>query len=259
MIYERALAERDRLEREVKKLKKELKKYPEGKLVYSSSGKYVKYYISDGHDKEYIPANQREIAEEMAMKRYITTLIDEYSNEIISLNFYINHHQKHTMSADDWLSDLSKYQDLISSQFKPSSKKLKEWVEAKYETNSEYPEQLINKGLSGHMVRSKSEATIDLFLTQNHIPFRYECKLDLGEGVYYPDFTILHPKTLKIYYWEHFGMMDNEKYRKKVNDKLKVYNRNGIIQSVNLITTYETAEKPLTPEYVKMMVEYYFL
>ena len=77
-----------------------------------------------------------------------------------------------------------------------------------YEKNPKYPEHLIHKTVSGIYVRSKSESMIALQLYTEKIPFRYECALQLGETTLYPDFTILHPKTGEIFYWEHFGMMD---------------------------------------------------
>jgi hypothetical protein len=38
----------------------------------------------------------------------------------------------------------------------------------------------------------------------------------------YPDFTIRHPVTGEVYYWEHFGMMDNENYAHNVYSKLQL-------------------------------------
>lgn len=109
------------------------------------------------------------------------------------------------------------------------------------------------------MVRSKSEAFIDMLLHANKIPFRYECALTLGSITYYPDFTIMHPKTGEIFYWEHFGMMDDPAYAGKAFSKLHNYSKHGIIPSINLITTYETQDHPLDLDTVHRLVEQYFL
>ena len=93
---------------------------------------------------------------------------------------------------------------------------------------------------------SKSEALIDMALFSHLIPFRYECELSLGTHILYPDFTIRHPKTDDIYYWEHFGLMDNPSYCQNVSFKLQQYSLNGIIPSIQLITTYETGTHFLT-------------
>lgn len=100
---------------------------------------------------------------------------------------------------------------------------------------------------------------IDMFLYTNHIPFRYECALSLGETTIFPDFTILHPKTGDIYYWEHFGRMDEPSYYKNVAPKLQLYISHGIIPSINLITTYETQNNPLSSEIIDKIIHYYFL
>lgn len=130
---------------------------------------------------------------------------------------------------------------------------------APYDSNPKYPEQLTLKTSSGHFVRSKSEALIDMALFTHRIPFRYECALILGNDTFYPDFTIRHPKTGKTYYWEHFGLMDVPAYCKNVSSKLQHYSLNGIIPSIHLITTYETKENPLSPEVIEKIIEHYFL
>lgn len=126
-------------------------------------------------------------------------------------------------------------------------------------TNPKHPEQLSIKTSSGHFVRSKSEALIDMALFSHRIPFRYECALTLGNNTFYPDFTIRHPKTGDTYYWEHFGLMDNSSYCRNVSLKLQQYSLNGIIPSIHLITTYETGEQPLNSELIEKIIDHYFL
>ena len=128
-----------------------------------------------------------------------------------------------------------------------------------FEHNEKNPEQLIHKTISGNFVRSKSEAFIAMLLHINRIPFRYECALQLGETTIFPDFTIRHPETGQIYYWEHFGLMDNPAYCKNAFSKLQLYVSGGIIPTIHLITTYETLENPLSSELVENIVQQYFL
>ena len=128
-----------------------------------------------------------------------------------------------------------------------------------YEHNPNYPEQLLHKTSSGNLVRSKSETIIDMFLYTNQIPFRYECALHIGDTTVFPDFTIRHTQTGALYYWEHFGRMDDPSYYKNVFSKLQLYTSHGIIPSINLITTYETKENPLSSEVIEKIIEHYFL
>ena len=125
--------------------------------------------------------------------------------------------------------------------------------------NPLFPEQRIHKCASGHLVRSKSEAIIDMVLYTNQVPFRYECALTLGKTVIYPDFTIRDPSSGKTYYWEHFGMMDQPSYAARTFSKLQLYTSFQIIPSIQLITTYETQEHPLNTETAEALVRQYFL
>ena len=74
-----------------------------------------------------------------------------------------------------------------------------------------------------------------------------------------PDFTIRHPKTGEFYYWEHFGLMDDPAYSKNAYSKLQFYASCNIIPSIQLITTFETKDIPLSSEMIESLIEYYFL
>ena len=133
------------------------------------------------------------------------------------------------------------------------------WRAESYETNPSHPENLIHTTLAGHKVRSKSEVIISNLLYTNQIPYRYEAALPLKEFTTYPDFTIMHPVTNKIFYWEHFGMMDNAPYCDTACNKLKTYCYNGIFPSMQLITTYETSKCPISTDQVQQIITQYFL
>ena len=259
MIYERALAEQKRIETELKKLQAKLKTYPKGKLICTHSGKYPKYYVSDGHSKKYIKQKQLPLAEELAAKRYISALIEDYTHELTAINQYLNHHQNHATTADKIISASSPYHKLLTPYLKPLSQELNEWMNSDYEKNTSHPENLIHTGSSGTLVRSKAESMIDSLLHEHQIPFRYECKLDLGDITYYPDFTIRHPVTGQTYYWEHFGKMNDPMYRNTTCSKLNTYIQHNIIPSINLITTYEIPGHPLTRDFIDFTIKRYFL
>ena len=184
-------------------------------------------------------------------------MLDELLLEKKACTQYLQHFAKFSNKSEQLLNS-PPYIPLLKSYFKPKSQTHDEWVNANYSRNVNHPEHLIHKSLSTNLVRSKSEAMIDTVLFQNHIPYRYECLLQLGDLHFYPDFTILHPITNQIYYWEHFGMMDNPNYAKNVFSKLLIYSSNNIIPSINLITTYETQTSPLNIYQVEEIIHYYF-
>lgn len=163
--------------------------------------------------------------------------------------------------ATDLLTDSSPYYPLLQSYFAKDKLPVsaQKWCAESYETNPSHPENLIHTTLAGHKVRSKSEVIISNLLYTNQIPYRYEAALPLKEFTAYPDFTILHPVANKIFYWEHFGMMDNVPYCDTACNKLKIYCYNGIFPSMQLITTYETSKCPISTDQMQQIITQYFL
>ena len=259
MLHNRILQESQRLAQKIKSLQSDLKHFPDGQLVCCHQRSGWKWYHSDGHTKSYIPKTNRSYAEKLAIKKYLETTLSELTQEQDALQAYLKKHQTSSLKSQKLLNEIPAYKELLAPYFKSDSQELNEWMLASYETNSHYPEHLIHKTASGRLVRSKSEAIIDMILYSNNIPFRYECALYLEDYPIYPDFTIRHPATGETYYWEHFGIMDDPAYAQNAFSKLQLYNSHNIIPSIQLITTYETKEHPLSIEMIQKIVEYYFL
>ncbi len=230
---------------------------PEGKLICAKNTPGYKWYQSNGHTKVYIPKESRRLAEQLAIKKYYSLMLKDLENELLAIQFYLRH--RSPVSKAEQLLTSPEYQNLLAPHFTPQSPDLIEWMNAPYERNPLHPEQCIHKSISGNLLRSKSEAMIDMFLHLNKIPFRYECALSLGETTLYPDFTICHPHTRQIYYWEHFGLMDSPLYAQNTYTKLQLYTSHNIIPTIQLIATYETKEHPLNPKVIENTIEQYFL
>ena len=124
------------------------------------------------------------------------------------------------------------------------SEELQKWAHEEYEINPKDPELRNVPTVDGIKVRSKSEALIVMLLSVNHIPYRYECRLDVGGHAYYPDFTIRHPVTGEYFYWEHCGKMGDFKYVIRFLNKFRIYILNGYLPDHNLILTYESDNHP---------------
>ena len=246
-----------RLDEQINSLHSQIESLPDGKIICTPNGKGYKWYRSDGHKSVYIPKSERNLAEQLAVKKYLKQIEEDCKQEKIAIDFYLRHHQ--SSKAEDLLINKPGYQELLSSFFKPQSQIIEDWLKLPFEQNPKYPENKIHKTSSGNMVRSKSEALIDMILYTHKIPFRYECELQVGDYKIYPDFTIMHPKTGKIFYWEHFGKMDDPKYSRNVGDRIQTYVNKGIIPSIDLITTYESLIHPLSLEEVVTIVKEKFL
>lgn len=109
------------------------------------------------------------------------------------------------------------------------------------------------------MVRSKSELNIANALAEHGIPYKYECPLQLINGVtIYPDFTVLSVRGRREIYWEHRGMMDDKEYAKGSVQRMKMLMQNGIFLGQNLVITEETSTNPLGTNEINAVIENYF-
>ena len=259
ILYQRILSESQRLEKQLCDIRQHLKNFPNGTLICTHDKKYQKWYQSDGHTQTYISKKDRKLAEQLATKKYLSLLVDDLAHEKKALDFYLRHHKETIPQSQALLINAPEYQELLLPLFAPISKELLDWQNAEFPTNQKYSEQLSIKTSSGHFVRSKSEALIDMALFNHRIPFRYECAFILDDITIYPDFTIRHPQTGQTYYWEHFGLMDTPSYCRNAASKIQQYSINGIIPSIHLITTYETGEHPLSSEVIEKIIDHYFL
>lgn len=250
---------REQIIKKMHGIERQQKKLPEGKLICSHTGKYCKWECSNGKTKTYIPKKDRILAEKLAAKKYLSALWDDLAHEKYAIDLYLRSHSNYKSKVEELLTASPEVEKLLSPYFNPVSRELTEWMKSPYETNPQNPEHLTQKIGPNEFVRSKSEAMIAKVLKQHKIPYRYEEKLLLDEIELYPDFTIRHPKTGEMYYWEHFGLLDKPDYVRKMHFKLKIFTKHNIMPGINLITTYENQDVPLTFEMIEMMVKYYFL
>ncbi len=259
MFYQKLSRRKDQIESQLIALKKELEGLPPGELHVKRNGNYTKWFNHHEGRIEYIPKSQRFTAEQLAVRKYKAMLLQELEVEKQAIEAYLKCMDRNLQRSSDLLKEDSGVRPLLDKYFKSSDYDIETWMQEPFEKNAAHPEHLIHKTVAGFNVRSKSESLIVSALYLNHIPFRYECALYLGEIVVYPDFTILHPITKKIYYYEHFGMMDNPEYAHSAYRKMELYSEHGIIPSINLMTTYETKKHPLDYETINKVIEDYFL
>lgn len=221
-VNERAIRKRiDIIKEQLNTLGKLTDKLPDGELVCAKNGKSYKWYKKQNGMYEYILKDNRKLAQKLALKKYYDMNIKDLQAELKACKAYMQKTKQNKEYVEKFLCN-SEYEKLITCEIAPKNKQLVEWENAEFEGNRNFSDKLIVKGTNGKYLRSKSEAIIDRILFNAGIPFHYEEKLELGQFSFYPDFSIKHPDSGKIFYWEHFGMMDNENYAHNVYSKLQL-------------------------------------
>ena len=247
-----------RLKKERAQYIKQIKKMPQGHIECSKNGKSYKWRQCLEGKRLYIPKSNEELAVKLVYKGYLENRIRDIDDEIKALTAYRKEYDEDKSKLKEYISN-PEISRLLAKIFTPKEEAFKIWQNEPYDKSTEYPERLVHRCLSKDMVRSKSEMMIDDALFRHGIPYRYECRLQLDGIVIYPDFTIKHPKTGEIIFWEHYGLIDNAEYARKHNVKMRTYIENGIYPTINLIATYETSAHPLDAVEIEKIIEKYFL
>lgn len=108
------------LTQKISDIQQQLKQLPHGKLIISHNGENIKWYSSDGHSKKYIPKSDRALAEQLALRKYLTSLLEELLQEKKAINFYDRHRPK-AIKSSILLQDVSLgYSELLAPYFQLS-------------------------------------------------------------------------------------------------------------------------------------------
>lgn len=237
---------------------KALENAPAGSLRISSHGKTKQYYYklpSDPSSGKYLSTPNESLVRALAQKSYdkkvLTALLQEKKRLEYLLQFY-----RKSNPEDFLLSYIQARRNIIEPITLPVEEYFLKWKPENIPPNP-YKEKPMFKTYCGIYVRSKSEVMIADALYKNKIPFLYEFPLRLNSHTIFPDFLCLNPKTHQKVIWEHFGMMDEPKYASASVHKINNYLENGYFQGFGLLTTFEDAEEPLTPQNIEQTIKVY--
>jgi hypothetical protein len=233
---------------EIKTIKRELRSLPEGYL----SRKDGYYYHGIGGKARGITKDSLLISQ-LARKAYLQRRLKYLEVNLIAYEDFSL--KCYSLAPEEIIKSLSRtYQQLpVCKFFKPVNN---EWQNQPYKTNPYHPEQRSIITNSGVAVRSKSELIIANALELNSIPYRYEAALEFGVDIKYPDFTIKRPTDGKLFYWEHFGLMDQSDYLNNMAGKLYFYAKNSIAPGRDLICTYE--EDVRNSKRISQLIKWFF-
>lgn len=175
--------------------------------------------------------------------------------ELLAVNLYMGK-SPGRIDVDDLLREKG-YGELVENEYS-FAKKAFDWAREDYPRKSDHPENLTRRTSFGLLVRSKSEGMIAEALYKHGIPFRYEWIQTFNGIPYGIDFTIMNPITGELFYWEHFGSMDDIGYVGRSLQKVKTFSENGIFLGVNLIITGETLDHPFMPDDAERTLRHFF-
>ena len=250
----------------IKDAEKKIEKLPKGILKatlvhYKDEDAYQYYVREDRKDPtgRYLGKAEREYARQLAQR--------EYSEKVLKV-------AKKEKSMIEDLSDRLKTDSvlevynglkegkriLVEPYVLPDDEYARRWQAKKYEGGrfSENDPAIYTK--KGERVRSKSEQIIADRLHDAGIPYRYEFPFIYeGNKVIHTDFTVLKKSTRDVFRWEHFGKMDDPKYRKTFFWKQSLYAQYGYVPGINIIYTFEDNDNPLDSRFLDRLIKKYFL
>lgn len=256
MISERVLI----LDDIIRKREMMLKRAPAGRLRVNCGRKNPQYYqvIGDNLCGRYLGRHQRKQILALAQKDYDERVLRAAKHELRVLERLKR--QLGTVPEDVYEALPAWRKELVRPIRLPDDMYVQEWEQEEFFTKGVADDNPEFRTKKGEQVRSKSEILIANTLLELGIPYRYECELELQEGIaLYPDFTVLHVKEREEKYLEHFGMMDVPEYCGRALKRLALLQKNGIFPGKQLFMTFETREQPLNTSFVKELFTEWFL
>ncbi len=250
---------RETLVSKIAQMEKVLEHAPEGHLKIERRGSKYYYAVRQSNQNRrhttYIRENSRQLRQ-FSNKRLAEKALPIMKKNLSAANSFLLLHSGRdaTEIAEAFPPELQK---LNANLVQTGAAIDQIWAEASYPANPYRNDALILETKKGFPVRSKSEMIISDLLFTRGILYRNECRLDLNDGKppVYPDFTILHPKTKKLIYWEHFGLMDMPDYCDDACRKINRYLKAGLLPGENLFFSFETTAVPFDSDAAEHIID----
>lgn len=239
------------------KLDRAIQKAPEGNLTVRKNHQIVKWYYrtparTGTESWHYIRKSEEVFARALAQRGYREAQLKDLLNEELILRRLLSLRDRHPTNH------LEKYLGRTGIKELLMREDLWQWMNEPYEKLEVHEETKTHLYSEERSVRSKSEEMITASLEKNGIPYRYEAKTEVDSYTFYPDFTLRHPLTGDFRIWEHFGMMNDERYRSEAGWKIQQYIQAGYTPGIDLIITSETPKNPLSFLRIEQVIKEYF-
>ncbi len=265
-----------RLEKDMNLISNQLKRYPaelknkwlDIQLRNKNPRFYQMSYDSEKRRsvRKYLPKAEKVQIEMLAQQTYDRQVLKVMEQEREALAAAQKAYAQLTEFYEDVYGKMGpQRQALVTPIIPTAEQKVKAWLAEPYQPLRKYAESATYLTEQGEYVRSKSELMIADRLYHAGIPYKYECPLEYSlephaepgskSSRFYPDFTIFLPEQEKELYWEHFGLMSDADYLAHAIAKLSFYQRVGLLQSGQLILTFEAQSTNLDPKEIAEIIE----
>ena len=256
--------EEKRLASIIHDLEGKLAKAPEGSVKVKKHGKGMQFYHRTSPDSTngvYIPVANRELAVSLIEKRYHKRLLAAARKQLDAIHRFLKNYDVNALK-DVYAGEAAERQKILLSgmltkELLPDQEYAKIWQAESYQGKAFHENAAVHYTQKHEQVRSKSEVLIANILFQKKIPYHYEHPLQLGSTTIHPDFTVLRVSDRTSLYWEHLGMMDDNEYRNHALQRIRLYEKHGILPGDRLILTMETFKMPLNAVTVENAIRAY--
>ena len=235
-------------------------------------GEYRYYVQKEGKgEQQYLGEDKEKEITRLCTSTYAARLVDAAEKEIEQLDKCLKILNSKANAAGIDKADIDAvYGNLpegIRQKIKPSVVTddgfAEKWQNEKYKNRWKGNADYTIETPRGEKVRSKSEWIIACMLAEAGVPYRYEECVGLNKllgMVFYPDFTVLNKRTREVFFWEHFGKMDDPKYiNESYMPKMLEYYNFGFLPGKKLLMTFESKRYPLDTTQVKRLIEEFLL
>ena len=250
------------IESERKKNQNCPKGYVKATLVHNNGSDVFQYYLRENSSDptgRYLKRSEADLARKLAQKEYCERVLKAAEKEKALIEEFLKRYD-----ADLILKAYTEMKPgkriLVEPYVYPDDEYASKWQAKQFTCGSFGEGDPVYYTKRGDRVRSKSEQIIADRLFDAGIPYRYEFPF-LYEGTkrIFTDFTVLNVKTRKEVRWEHFGKMDDPRYRKTFFWKQSLYAQYGLIPGEDIIFTFEDDENPLDSRYLDRLIKSFFL
>ena len=245
---------------QLEKIKKGLEKRLQGVQIRKVECKKIRGHYRYYLDQKYVGKQEITALKRLVEEEYYAKLLPEIEKQIANLRKALRNIDEFNLEKiyNDMHAGKRK---LIMTGILSREEKIRRFAEEIYEgkpIEDDRTEIYTNKG---ERVRSKSEKIIADHFERRGILYRYEkpvyLMVDGQMKPFYPDFTVMNKRTAKIFYVEHFGMMDDSVYYNGTLRKLDIYEKNDILIGRDLLMFHETGKRALDMKNIDKYIDEY--